>query len=105
MDQENVEKRVEETLEAASRIAPVKAPPFFKEGVLNRMRAGNREAERPLIPWFTPKYQVAALICIVVVNAFALLWYTFDDYDQNVVNFAQAYGLSTSDNESFFNVN
>ncbi|MEK6155595.1 hypothetical protein WIW50_20215 [Flavobacteriaceae bacterium 3-367] len=105
MDQENVEKQVEETLEAASRIAQVKAPPFFKEGVLNRMRTGKGEEERPLIPWFTPKYQVAALICIIMVNAFVLLWYASDNYDQSVANFAQAYGISNSDNDSFFNVN
>lgn len=96
----NIDQLVEDTLNSVSSIDTVKTPPFFKDKVRNSM------AERPIerveglgyLDWFTPRYQAAALICFVVLNAFALLSYYSDNgYGENVENFAEAYGLSETD--------
>lgn len=98
------QQKVDETLDAASRIKAVKEPPFFKDRVL-------REMARPITPktvhfwldWFTPKYQVAAIVLFVVLNALALWSYNNQNEQQELQSFAQAYGLSTSENESILN--
>lgn len=99
----NIDRLVEETLESASGIEAVKTPPFFKDKVLNRMsQTIVREEETiSILNWFAPKFQAAALICFVVLNGYALLSYSTDSYGDNVENFAEVYGLSESDDDSY----
>ncbi|MEP3209585.1 MAG: hypothetical protein ABJN95_10370 [Maribacter sp.] len=100
----NIDQLVEDTLNSVSGIDTVKTSPLFKERVLSRM------AEQPIehveglryLDWFTPRYQAAALICFVVLNAFALLSYYSDSgYGEHVENFAEIYGLSETTTDSY----
>ncbi|WP_411031958.1 hypothetical protein [Spongiimicrobium sp. 3-5] len=102
----NIEKLVDEVLDSASTIDTLKSPPFFKERVFNKLaRNEDVEEEDSLLGWFSIKYQVAVLLCFVTLNAFALFWYSAGSYDVNVDNFAEAYGLSNPNDETFYNLN
>ena len=86
---ENIDRLVEETLDSGSGIKAVKAPPFFKEKVLNKMAQANMEKEGVrYLNWLTPRYQAALLVALVIINTVALLSSTTDDnYVENVENF------------------
>ena len=101
---ENIDRLVEETLDSASDIRPVKTPPFFKEKVLNKMAQANIEEDGVrYLNWLTPRYQAAILIALVIVNIVALLSNTTDNkYVENVENFAEVYGLSETHTDSYF---
>ncbi len=99
----NIDRLVEETLNSVSNIDTVKTPPFFKDKVLNRMAQQDAEKAEGVrfLDWFTPKYQAAALICFVLLNTIALLYNTSDSYGENVEIFAEVYGLSETDTDSY----
>ncbi len=100
----NIDQLVEDTLASVSSIGTVKSPPFFKEKVLNLMAQQDIEKTEGVryLDWFTPRYQAAALVCFVVLNAFALLSYNSDSsYGENVENFAEVYGLSETTTDSY----
>ncbi|SHG85701.1 hypothetical protein [Flagellimonas flava] len=98
------QQKVEQVLDTADQIKAVNEPPFFKDRVL-------REMAKPIAPktvhfwldWFTPKYQVAAIVLFVVLNALALWSYNNQNEQQELQTFAQTYGLSASESESFLN--
>ena len=99
----NIDRLIEETLDSVSGIETVKTPPFFKDKVLNRMGQTTIEEDGiRFLDWFTPKYQAAALIAFMVLNTFALLSTKTDSYSDNVENFAEVYGLSETDTDSYF---
>ncbi len=102
-NKKNIDRLVEEILDSVSSIDAVKTPPFFKDKVLNRMAQNNVETEDgfAVLNWFTPKFQAAALICFVVLNAFAFLSNSTDSYSENVENFAEVYGLSETGTDSY----
>ncbi|MFS4492181.1 hypothetical protein [Maribacter sp. 2308TA10-17] len=100
----NIDQLVEDALDSVSNIDTAKTPPFFKEKVLNRMAQQDVEKAEGVryLNWFTPRYQAAALLCFVILNAFALLSYNSDsDYGENVENFAEVYGLSETTTDSY----
>ena len=99
----NMNRLVEETLNSVSGIETVKTPPFFKDKVLNRMAQSAIEKEEgvPILNWFTPKFQAAALVCFVVINTVALLSYSTDNYGENVQDFAEVYGLTETETGSY----
>ena len=104
MKKPNIDQLVEDTLDSVSSIETARTPPFFKEKVLNRMaqEAEEKESGVRYLDWFTPRYQAAALVCFVVLNAFALLSYNNDSgYGENVENFAEVYGLSETSTDSY----
>ncbi len=98
----NINRLVEETLDSVSGIETVKAPPFFKESVLKRMHQKPVEKDDVFVlNWFTPKYQAAALICFVFLNTAALLTYSSESYTDDVSSFAEIYGLSETDSDTY----
>lgn len=101
----NINQLVEETLDSVSSIDAVKAPPFFKDKVLNRMaqKADENSEGVRYLNWFTPQFQAAALICFVLVNAYVLFNNSTDSYRDNVDNFAEVYGLSETDSDLYQN--
>lgn len=98
-----IDQLIEETLGSVSTIDAVQAPPFFKEKVLKKMTRQQLAQEDGVVylTWLTPKFQAAALICFVVINTVALFSYTTDDYMEDVENFADIYGLSETDTDSY----
>lgn len=102
-NKKNIDRLVDETLESVSSIDAVKAPPFFKDKVLNRMaqKVDENKVGVRYLNWFTPQLQAAALVCFIAVNAYAMLYNSGDSYSENVENFAEVYGLSETDTDSY----
>lgn len=92
---------IDKILEVSSTISKVTISPFFKEKVLNRIFI-EKEKETSIFPWFTPKYQFAALIFLFVFNSYALIQYNKQNYNDKVTSFAQTYELTVNENESIF---
>ncbi|MRI00206.1 hypothetical protein GH721_06605 [Kriegella sp. EG-1] len=104
-DKININQLVDETLESVSKIETVKAPPFFKDKVMNRI---TKEKEKEIdgvryLNWFTPKYQAAALICFIFLNASALLFNTntSNNYTEEISDFADVYGISSTISDTY----
>lgn len=100
----NIDRLVEDTLESTSSIDSVKAPPFFKEKVLQRIAQKDNQKATSVryVDWFTPRYQAAALVCLLILNTFALLSYKNDNaYTEKVENFAEVYGLSETGTDAY----
>ncbi|MEO9893901.1 hypothetical protein [Aurantibacter sp.] len=104
-DKININQLVDETINSVSKIDSVKAPPFFKDKVLNRMVQQNEQQEKGVryLNWFTPKYQAAALICFVLLNTAVLLSNsnTTDSYTEDVSDFADVYGITSSTSDTY----
>ncbi|WP_420602580.1 hypothetical protein [Flagellimonas sp.] len=98
------QQKIDEVLETASQIDTVDTSPFFKDKVLYRL-ANVEEEKEPYFPlgWFTPKYQVAALFLFAILNIVAIYTYRSSNQQEQITAFAEAFGLSTSDDESFLN--
>ncbi|GAB1857420.1 hypothetical protein MHTCC0001_22560 [Flavobacteriaceae bacterium MHTCC 0001] len=93
----NLYSQIEETLNVLDSIEVVNVSPFFKDKTMNILFAEKTEAQT-VWAWFTPKLQLATLACVVVLNviAFTKLEIT-SEYDEDLAEFAESYGLLTSD--------
>ncbi|WP_298534715.1 hypothetical protein [uncultured Algibacter sp.] len=102
MDTErNIQHKINDTFDALDSIKPVNVSPFFKEKTMNKLFSEKEEVQQAdLWSWFTPKLQLAALVCVVVLNviAFTRLEATAT-YEESVMEFAESYGLSPNDND------
>ncbi|WP_299436807.1 hypothetical protein [uncultured Aquimarina sp.] len=95
----HIQNQVEQTIEITETISKVQPSPFLREKMMNRLF--NEKEEISIFSWFTPKYQLITLTCIVLLNVYVIAQYNKSNYDENVSNFAQNYELSI--NESLFN--
>lgn len=92
----DMNKKVKETFDSIESIEEVKVSPFFKEKVMHKIRNAAEDVKEATWSWFTPKLQLATLVCVVVLNIMAFNNLQETTYDENVSNFAESYGLSTS---------
>ncbi|MGY0391164.1 hypothetical protein ACW5R3_01225 [Bizionia sp. KMM 8389] len=98
----NIKLKTEATINVADRIESVQASPFFKDRAMQRLFA-EKEVKQTAWGWFTPKLQLATLVCLVVLNIFAFSSINKSTYNENVSEFAETYGLSTSTQTSILN--
>ncbi len=98
-----INKKVQDTLDSSESISEVTVSPFFKEKVMHKIRNASEEIQEATWSWFTPKLQLATLVCVVVLNVMAFSNLKQTAYDDNVSNFAESYGLSTSTESSILN--
>ncbi|WP_204346017.1 hypothetical protein [Psychroserpens algicola] len=98
----NVEmnKRVKNTLNSVDFIEEAEVSPFLKEKVMHRIRNASEDIQDKTWSWFTPKLQLATLVCVVVLNIMAFNNLQETTYDETVNTFAESYGLSTSSESS-----
>ncbi|WP_299107232.1 hypothetical protein [uncultured Winogradskyella sp.] len=101
----NVEmnKKINDVFDSVESIQEVKVSPFFKENVMHQIRTASEDIQDATWSWFTPKLQLATLVCVVVLNVLAFNNLKESTYDENVNSFAESYGLSTSTESSLFN--
>ena len=92
----DMNKKVKDTFNSIESIKEVKISPFFKEKVMHKIRNTSEEIQEATWSWFTPKVQLATLVCIVVLNFMAFSNLQKSAYDDNVNSFAESYDLSTS---------
>ena len=101
----NVEmnKKINDIFDSVESIEEVKVSPFFKEKVMHQIRTASDDITDTTWSWFTPKLQLAALVCVVVLNVMAFSNLRETTYDESVSSFAESYGLSVSKESSLFN--
>jgi len=99
----NMKGKIESTLATIDSIQEVKVSPFFKDKTMKRLFSKKQEEESYVWSWFTPKIQLAMLACIVVLNIFAFSQLKQDAYEDEMSQFVESYGFSTSNETSLIN--
>ena len=95
----NIQSKIDSTLNAMDAIEAVNVSPFFKDKTMNVLFA-EKEETVSVWNWFSPKLQLATLVCVVILNVVALTQINTSSYDENLDEFAESYGLSTSDDDT-----
>ncbi len=98
----NIQNKIDSALDSMDAIETVNVSPFFKDKTMQRLFAKKEETAN-VWNWFTPKLQLATLACIVILNVVAFTQIKTSSYDENLDQFAETYGLSTSTETSFLN--
>ncbi len=98
----NIQNKINTTINSVEAIETVQASPFFKDKTMQRLFA-EKEVKKVAWSWFTPKLQLATLVCLVVLNIFAFSTMNKSTYNENVNEFAETYGLSIDTETSLLN--
>lgn len=96
----NIEDKVDSAFDALVAIESVNVSPFFKDKTMQVLFA-EQEEKQSVWNWFTPKLQLATLVCIVVLNVVAFTKIdNASNYDEDLSTFAESYGLSDSESDT-----
>lgn len=98
----NIQDKVNSTLNVMDAVQPPKVSPFFKDKTMQRLFY-ERTEEQAVWSWFTPKLQLATLVCVVVLNIVAFTKMKSSSYNENINDLAETYGLTISTENSFLN--
>ena len=98
----NIQDKIDCTINIIDTIETVNVPHFFKDKTMQRLFS-QKEVQQTKWNWFTPKLQLATLVCVVVLNVIAFTNLNKSVYNENVDEFAETYGLSTSTENSILN--
>lgn len=98
----NINNKIADTLSAMDAIEAVKVSPFFKDKTMQRLFV-EKEEEPLMSSWFSPKLQLATLVCVIVLNVLAFTQLNSNKYDSDISEFAETYGLSSGSDVSLFN--
>jgi len=99
----NIAEEVKSALDSITHIQEIKTPPFFKDKTMRKLFDAKVAEEKIIFYWFTPKLQLATLVCFITLNAFALIQLKTTIYDSNVSNFGENYSLSNNNETSILN--
>ncbi|MDO5969706.1 hypothetical protein Q4Q35_07790 [Flavivirga aquimarina] len=97
-----IQEKIESTFSAMDAIEEVKISPFFKDKTMRKLFE-EKEEEKVIWSWFTPKLQLATLVCLILINAYAFTNLSADNHEDNVEEFAETFGLSTNSDIDLFN--
>ena len=101
----NIEEKVSKTLEAFDTMDTVKTPPFFKDKTMQLLfKEKEEKTAASFWSWFTPQLQLATLVCVVLVNFYAIKEINNSEYESSISTFASDYGISTEQESSIFNL-
>ena len=95
----NIQSKIDNTLGAMDAIKTVSVSPFFKDKTMQHLFTEKEETVN-VWNWFSPKMQLATLVCVVILNVVAFTQINSSSYDENLIDFAETYGLSTSDDDT-----
>ena len=98
----SIEEQIDRVLEIGNSIDDVKASPFFKEKIMNRLFVEKSQEENLIFPWFTPRLQLVSLVCVIALNIFAFTNLDSTSYDDSINEFADSYGLSATEETTLF---
>ncbi len=98
-----LEEQIDHILEVGKTIDPIKASPFFKEKMMNRLFEEKIKEEKLNFEWFTPKLQLVSLVCIIVLNIAAFTNLNSTSYEESISEFVETYGLVITEETSLFN--
>ena len=91
----NIQSKIDSTIEAVDAIEKASVSPFFKGKTMNLL-FNEKEERKETWSWFTPKLQLATLVCVIVLNVLAFTKLQESNYDDSVNQFADSFGLSSS---------
>lgn len=92
-----IQDKIDDTLNSINAINDVKVSPFFKDKTLNVLFSEN-EIQQTGWSWFTPKLQLATLVCFFALNIYAFMQINSTSYDDNISDFAELHDLNISEN-------
>ncbi|NKI30377.1 hypothetical protein HCU67_00355 [Muricauda sp. DJ-13] len=98
-DKNTTPDQVENLLNSLSAIEKVEVSPDFKKNVIDKL-ANQQSKVVEFLPWFTPKYQIAAVLTFLVINLSALFYYNTTLQEEKLESLANSYGITTTENES-----
>ncbi|GAA3654241.1 hypothetical protein [Flavivirga jejuensis] len=98
----NIKDKIEATFNAIEAIEPVTVSPFFKDKTMQRLFEEKEEVSL-IESWFSPKLQLATLVCVIVLNVVAFTQLNSNKYDSDINEFSETYGFSSDSNASLFN--
>ncbi|MGV6828424.1 MAG: hypothetical protein ACWA45_03390 [Flavobacteriales bacterium] len=99
----NIAEEIQKTLDVMDVVQEMKASPFFKEKTMHKIFDAKVEVEKVFLPWFSPKLQLVTLALVVALNVLAFSQLRSTSYENNISNFAENYGLSTSSENTILN--
>lgn len=99
----DINEQIEATFDTLDSIKEVNVSPFFKDKTMQRLFAEKEETVSTGSGWFTPKLQLATLICVLIINVVGFIQLTKTEYNTNVSEFANTYGLSQEEQPSLLN--
>lgn len=102
MKDTELNKKVKATLNVADTIQEVKVSPFLKDRILNNLNTEIDETQK-VWAWFTPKFQLATLIVVILLNVNAYKVLTSDNYNTTVEEFVDTYDFGEETYTSIFN--
>ncbi|WP_308993037.1 hypothetical protein QLS71_011125 [Mariniflexile litorale] len=98
----DIQNKIDSTLNVIDAIETANVSPFFKDKTMQRLFTEKEEIVTTR-NWFSPKLQLATLSCVVILNVIAFTQIKASSYDENINEFADTYGFSTSTETSFLN--
>lgn len=98
----NIQNEIDATFDSVNHINKVQVPPFFKDKTMQRLFS-EEKVKQTTWSWFSPKLQLATLACVIVLNVFAFTKLKETIYNENISQFAESYGLSTTTETSLLN--
>lgn len=102
MKDTEINKKVSAALNAVDTIQDVKVSPFLKDRILNNLSTEIDETQK-VWAWFTPKFQLATLIVVILLNVYAYKVLTSDNYNTTVEEFVDTYDFGDETYTSIFN--
>lgn len=99
----NIDENIKKTLEVFDTIDTVNTSPFFKDKTMQLLFSEKEEkASVSIWNWFTPQLQLATLVCVVLVNFYAIKEINSSEYEASISSFASDYGISSTQESSLF---
>jgi hypothetical protein len=90
----NIQYQIESSFNAISDMDPVAVSPFLKQKIMQQLFI-EKEKEAHIWTWFTPKWQLTILVCLMVINVFALFHVKpkVNKYEANIILFSKLFDL------------
>ena len=99
----NIQDKIDQTINAAQSIDAVTVSPFFKDKTMQRLFTEKEVASKSW-HWFTPQLQLATLVCVVVLNVYAIQQIKSTKYNEASSSFASDYGLKSNTDGTLINL-
>ncbi len=92
----DIQDKIDNTLNSISKRNDLKASPFFKDKTM-LLLFSEKKKEHVFLAWFTPKFQLATLLCFIVLNLVAFTQMNTSSTTENILDFAETHGLMESE--------
>lgn len=101
--QKDIQKKIDQVLNAVPIGTDINVSPFFKDKTMQRLFIEKTEKRSAFWFLFSPQLQLATLACVIVLNVLTLTKLKESAYNENISQFAESYGLSTTTETSLLN--